>query len=243
MEASPSAADPKGAADKPERVELFLLIHKALRLALCDRLTALGASDFTDAPTTYRVVAELESLLWMLERHGELEDRWIRPVLEGRAQGVVRIFDDGHAQQAELVAEVRALAAALVRAPAEQRTLAGHTLYLHFACLVAHNLRHMSEEEQVLEPVLRRMCTDEELATVHRQILGATTDAEKMQNARLMLRAFAPSERVVMVKRFLAVAPRAHVAAMVERVRDVLPAAEWQALVEQSGLALEGEDR
>jgi hypothetical protein len=72
--------------------------------------------------------------------------------------------------------------------------LAGRTLYLHFSTFTAELLLHMAEEERVLQPLLERFFTDDELHEVHGQLLASLTLEEKMRAARWMLRALSPAE-------------------------------------------------
>lgn len=217
---------------RPERVDLFGPIHKAIRFALADLLSRLGSASFAEedgAP----LLGELEALLAFCEKHARIEDTLMRPALGGRS---TQVFDEGHARLDRLGAELRALAAALGAAPADRRELAGRTLYLHFGRYLAENLAHMAEEEQVLKPLLERLLGDAELLVLQGRITASLSDADKAESARWMLRAASRPERAELVQRFLASAPRPAVLAIVGALQPLLGDGDFRDLARRCDL-------
>ena len=153
----------------------------------------------------------------------------MRPACGARL--VPEALDRGHPQHVRLIAELRALVRAVAAAPAHQRALLGHTLYLHFGVFVADCLQHMAEEEQVLLPLMLRTLGEAEVLAIRDRILAALTPAEHAEGARRVLAAVTPSERRALTSAMLASAPRGAVLGLLASVEPTLEPADFAELV------------
>lgn len=176
------------------RVDMFGPIHKALRCALADLLVSMGRASFLEDVQAQRVVADLEEVLFLCEGHLAHEDRFVFPRLATRLSGPLESIESAHDAQPRMIAELRALAASVARAPIDKRPLVGRTLYLHYSAFVGEALLHMAEEEQVVEPLLERLFTDEEIEEVRAQIQASLTPSEVERITRFILRAVIEGE-------------------------------------------------
>jgi hypothetical protein len=228
--------EPPPSTLRAPRADLFGPIHKAIRGALVGLLAEMGAADLTVPAEAAQVREELTQVLAFAERHRLHEDRTLLPALAGRLQGTLASVSAAHATQPVAVAELEALAGALGAADGREKTLAGRTLYLHFGTFVAELLLHMAEEERVVQPLLERLFSDDELLEVQSQMLASMSVAERMTSARCMLRAVNAPERAALVAATAASSPREVVDALLGIARSELSAADFADLVSRAGL-------
>lgn len=219
------------------RFDLFLPVHKGLRLALADLLLEMGRADFHDARGAERVVDQLEHVTAFCDDHKGAEDAIVLPALLGRLTGQLPSITRAHEEQARHLEELRATSKALLDAPASVRPIIGRTLYLHFSTFTGDNLVHMAEEEQVLSPLFDRLFTEEELRAIHGQVMASLTMEQHARGAPFILRALSRPERVSMVSGALATMPRELVLGLVDVVRPSLPADDVTDLLSQTGLS------
>ncbi len=218
-------------ASRAPRFDLFGPIHKAIRFVMCDTLCRAGQTCFDSDAEARGLRVALDELLTYCELHADLEDRFLCPALAGRVNGAIDVFDKGHARLARLVAELRTLGDALVHERADGRARVGRILYDHLGALVAENLAHMAEEEQVVAPLMLRLYTDAELHALHDDMLAAIGADERRRSVIWMLRSSSPPEREDLVSVLLAQAPGEAVTGLLQVALPALPAAEHAALV------------
>lgn len=184
----------------PARIDLFGPIHKAIRFALADLLAQMGTTSFADAHEANRIADQLEEVTNLCEDHRGHEERRILPVLAERLQGTLDHILEAHAAQPGSVAELRALAETLRTSRVELRPVIGRTLYLHFSTFAAELLLHMAEEEQVLQPLIEKRFSDEEVRFLHGRLMAALTVEERLRAAPWMIRGTNAVERAAILQ-------------------------------------------
>jgi hypothetical protein len=182
----------------PPRLDLFGPIHKAIRCALGELLTVLGATSFSDEAAVASAVAQLEDVIELCEDHRGHEDDFVMSALADRLRGKLDSMQRAHADQPVVVAQLRALATTLQTTAHDLRPIAGRTLYLHFSTFAADLLLHMAEEEQVVQPLLERSFTDDELRGVHARLMASLTPAQRARAGKWLMRALNPVERAAL---------------------------------------------
>jgi iron-sulfur cluster repair protein YtfE (RIC family) len=198
------------------RFDLFLVIHKGIRLALADLLTRMGSTDFSDAAAAERIATDLGAVLLLCEDHRRTEDEIVFPNLRSRMSGdLVAILDD-HDEQPRIVEELLAASRTLVAESPENRPRVGRMLYLHFSKFVGELLAHMAEEEQVASPLFDRLFSQEEVMGIHAKVMAHLTIEEHFRGAKFILRAINRPERVAVMTGALAVFPKEAVVALVD---------------------------
>jgi hypothetical protein len=210
---------------------MFGPIHKAIRCALADLLVRMGSASWSDDAVTARLVADLVEVTALCEDHRAHEERSILPPLKERLQGSLEAIETGHAAQPRLVAELHALGDAVGGAPADRRQIAGRTLYLHFGVFAAELLVHMAEEEQVVQTLLDRLFTEDELRAIHAGLMASLTPEEKARSARWVLRATNREERLAIVSGLARSAPREALVGLLEIARAGMSERDFAELV------------
>jgi hypothetical protein len=74
----------------PARVDLFTIIHKAIRTMLFDLAGQLQTADLSDDTILRELVRNLRQMLVLMEQHAHHEDHRIFPAIEAVAHGATR---------------------------------------------------------------------------------------------------------------------------------------------------------
>lgn len=236
LHAARTSAPSHAATTTPRRADLYAAIHKALRRAMTDTLTRLGALDTEDPADLLRTLAQAEHLLDMLRSHLQHENDFIHTAIEARRPAGARRTADDHLEHqgsiAALQAELRTLRAA---EPSMRPTLALR-LYRHFALFVAENLQHMHIEETANNAALWALYDDEELHALHDRLVASIPPAEMMDTLRWMGPALSPQELAALLTDMQAKAPPAAFAAVMDLLRPLLDPGRWVQLATALGL-------
>lgn len=215
------------------RVDAYGTVHKGLRSALCSVLTGLGRCDAADAAAVQQAVDDLEGVLYMCTVHAEHEDAVIIPALEAARAGAAATLSATHEQQERDIATLRATAAELSGASAAQRPGLLRRLHLRYAAFVGANLLHMTEEEELAQPLLEATYTSAAIEAMLAKIRGALGPEESFAFIRVMLPAIAASERAVLLVGLQRGMPLPVRKTLSGLLRGQLPAAEIAALEAQ----------
>jgi iron-sulfur cluster repair protein YtfE (RIC family) len=214
------------------RFDLYGPIHKAIRTALGDLVIRMGKTTFANESAARRTVGELDELLTWCDEHIEHEIQFIHPRLAERLPNALAKIDDGHDDHTRLVTELRALIAGVRSASTtDLRMLAGKTLYLHFTTFVAETLAHMVEEERVLQPLMQRFFTDEELLAMNNALVQSLPPEKMFADAARMLVALNGTERAAMLAGARTTVPPPVLQALLAEVRPRLDEEEWSELL------------
>jgi iron-sulfur cluster repair protein YtfE (RIC family) len=211
------------------RIDLYASIHKALRSFMADTLSAVGRIDVDDAGERSAVLAQLRSLLQLLEHHASIEDEFIHPAMQARRPGSADGAAAEHRRQAAALDELRRLAEGVERA-AGQRAAAAQALYRQLSLFIAENLAHMHEEETVNNTVLWAEYADDELAAIHDRIVASIGEQEMAQVIRWMVPSLTPHERAGLFGTLQAKAPAEVFQRLLEAARPHLAPRDWNRL-------------
>lgn len=185
----------RAASSTPERYNIYLGIHKALRSFMCDTLCRIGRVDTDDADEFAATLAQLDTLLALCTSHIEHEEDFLHRAIEARQPaGSTRTAAD-HQEHVDSIATLRAQAAALAAAPAPARPALALRLYRHLALFVAENLQHMQIEETVNAATLWAHYSDAELHALHQRLLATLPPQQHLLVARWLVPALSPAER------------------------------------------------
>lgn len=222
-----AAARPRPHAAQPRRTDLYAAIHKALRRAMCDTLTRLGALDTDDHADLLRTLAQAEHLLDMLRSHLRHENDFIHTAIEARRPTGARRTADDHLEHMGTIAALQAELRTLRAADTSLRATLALRLYRHFALFVAENLQHMHIEETANNAALWSLYDDDELNALHDRLLASIPPAEMMDTLRWMGPALAPRELAALLADMQRKAPPAAFAAVTQMLRPLLDPGRW----------------
>ena len=177
------------------RYNMFNQIHKALRVLMYDTGVLLSQTDF-DIPQEADPVSErLNQLLDIFERHAEHEDRMVLPLLQDYEPGVVDAFAQQHVTDHALIQRLKGFLMALECAiSSEAKKELGASLTSAYIEFMIFNLQHMQKEETLLNKMLWRYYSDEELAGVNQKIVSSIPVDEAAVASQWMMKGLSNNE-------------------------------------------------
>jgi hypothetical protein len=195
MNAILSSTQAPTAAAMPERDNLYVPIHKAIRNLMCDTLCRVGRLDVHDADEMAATLAQLDTLLTLCTSHIEHENDFMHAAIEARQPaGSARTAAD-HLEHFESITALADESAALAAADADARPMLALRLYRHLALFVAENFQHMHVEETANCALLWAHYSDAELRAIHDRLVATLAPQEHLLVARWMVPASTPAER------------------------------------------------
>lgn len=220
------------------RPNLYMPIHKGLRLGHCQILHRLGAVNWLDDKATSGMLGDLRVHLVLCREHLDHEDASMHPCLVAVAPDVLAMLEHDHADHLASFERLNALIAkTAIAAPAERPAL-GYQLYLMFTHFMADDLRHMEREETAAMAAMWQHMSDAELMEVHVRIVTAIPPMRMIDYMRLILPAVDPQERLMMLRGMQESAPEpAFLQVLEQAARPTLPSHEWQSLIDELGVA------
>jgi len=228
----PALAD----ASQAGRFDLYVNIHKALRLYMTDTLARVGRLDPADDADRAGAIGQLRDLLEICDLHIEDENRFVHPALEARRPGSAAHNADDHVSHGQAIAALRRDAAALEQAGPADRAPAALALYRRLALFVAENPEHMHYEETRLRPILWAEYPDEALLAIEHAIVASIPPMLMARALNWFMPALPHGDRVAMLSGMREGAPREAFEGALAIARDRLPAGDWTRLAVALGL-------
>jgi hypothetical protein len=232
-----AAAKPASVAVAPARENLYLVVHKGLRMCMGDTLAAVGRMDPHDEDEVVATLARVRGLLDLCRCHLELEDRHLHTAMEARHPDSAAHTAADHVEQSAALARLEARIEAVEAANDIDRDPVALALYRELALFVADNLEHMQVEETANMELLWACYSDAELRAIHDAIVGSIAPADLLSYLRWMVPAATPAERAELLSGVQQGAPREAFAALIGIVRPTLSSREWAKLEHAIGPA------
>jgi hypothetical protein len=182
-------------------------IHKALRLAMVETVSAVGRLDAADAREVSDAIVRVRELLRFCRMHLDAEESFVHPAIEARRPGVSARIATEHVAHLTSITSLEHALERLARAPADVRAAAAFALYAELAHFVGENFVHMHEEETVHAQALWDAYTDQELMTLEDRIRAHHTPEETAFTLRWMLPTMTPAERAQLLTGLRQAAP------------------------------------
>lgn len=211
----------------PARYDIYVNIHKALRLFMSDTLARVGRLDVDDPIDLGAVLGQVQSLLEICRGHLNHENRFVHPAIEARQPGASGRIAGEHVEHVEAIAALDFETVALRALPTAAAAL---RLYRHLARFVAENFEHMHVEETQHNAVLWATCSDAEIADIEHRLVASIAPAEMAVMARWMVPALNPAERAVLLQGMQAQLPPQAMQGLLDIVRPHLDERGWAKL-------------
>ena len=209
------------------RLDIYGVIHKAVRAALCDALVLLGRSDPQDDADLDEMAERVRGLLVFCGQHLRHENDFLHPALEARAVGTSAEVSDDHVEHVASIRSLEQQLQQLMQTPAPARNAAALSFYHRLSHFVAENLEHMLVEESRHNAALWQHYNDAELAEIHNALVGSIPPAEMMDTLHWMLPHMHHAERVEMLLDMRAHAPAPAWDAALGVARQRLSERDW----------------
>jgi len=157
-----------------ERFNSFNLIHKGLRASLYQTALLLQQTDFSYEEACEDALDRVREVVLLFEGHAHKEDSFILPAIAAYEPSVKAAFEEEHAEDERLGHALKAAVAKVEAASdCELRSKAGNELTVAFTAFVAFNLQHMAKEETVINEILWRYYSDDEIRMLSGRIVAS----------------------------------------------------------------------
>jgi hemerythrin-like domain-containing protein len=177
------------------RYNIFYQVHKGLRAMLYETAIAFQQTDFTNAEDAETLLAQLEIVIDLFDRHAHSEDTKVFIAIEQFEHSLVNTFNGEHEEDHGLGIRIRGLITEFANAVSvEDKINSGFALNNAFVDFMIFNLRHMAKEEDVINKALWKYYSDIELQGITQQILAGIPAAAMGQYSRWMMRGLSNNE-------------------------------------------------
>jgi len=216
-----------------QRYNIFYQIHKGLREMLYQTASRLQQTDFTNATETEPLIAQMNSVLDLFDKHAATEDHFILPAIATNEPSVTTLFEEEHVQDHALSDKLRSVLKGLqVAATDQDKNTWGTVLRPVFVDFVVFNLTHMAKEEEVLNKLLWRYYSDEDLQGITQQILAYQPPATLQLYSSWMMRGLSNYEITVWLKEVKNSAPEFVFNGLLALAEQELPGERWHTVQE-----------
>lgn len=212
------------------RFDMYLAVHKGLRAFMADVLTTIGRIDSADTIEVADSIAQVRKLLELCRGHLFAENQFLHAAMEARRPGSSSATANEHVQQEEILERIEGVLLAIERGSGAEREANLHQIYRLLASFVADNLQHMEAEERDNNATLWSLYTDEELHSIHGELLKSI-EPEKMRGyLRWILPFVTHGERVAILKGMQPAMPGPAFVQLLSAIRPHFSDRDWRKL-------------
>ena len=219
-----------------QRYNIFYQVHKGLREMLYSSASQIQQTDFANQQQREGIARQLYDVLDLFDKHAATEDQWILPAIANYEPAVTTLFAEEHIKDHDLSEKLRSIIKGLQEAGSvhDQETW-GAVLRPVFIEFLVFNLEHMAKEEEVLNRLLWRYFSDEELHGITQKILGYLPPETLQQYSTWMIRALSNNEISGWLKELKATAPDFIYEGLKNLAQKELPQQRWNFIRQSIG--------
>lgn len=216
-----------------ERYNTFNIIHKGLRAALYQTALQLQQTDFTEEDQTEEAVNKVKEIVMLFEGHAHKEDHYILPMINEYEPSVVASFNAEHEEDERLGIELNNAVEKLGNSSTLlEKIVSGRALTESFVRFMVFNLEHMAKEEEIINKILWRYYSDDEIKAVSSQISKNTPPWMQDFYAGWMLRGINNSEAAGWMKAIEKGLPTVVFQTLLQKAEQELPAKRFQKITQ-----------
>lgn len=184
-----------------KRYNVFYQVHKGLREMLYQTASQLQHTDFVKTDETLAVATQMTAVLALFDQHAHTEDNFILTAIEVYEPAVATLFEEEHVQDHVLSNKLTNLLNMLqaVNEPCERNEL-GSAIHYAFIEFLVFNLKHMAKEEDVLNNLLWKYYSDDQLQALTQKILAYLQPDALQQYSAWMMRGLSCNEIIIWLK-------------------------------------------
>ena len=169
------------------RVNIFNQIHKGLRALLYETSLLLQQTDFSSEEEMQLAIDRVTLVAELFDDHAHQEDHFILPAIQQYEPSIVDAFEQEHETDARLTRSIKDCLQAVRMASPFVRSEMANELSKTFIHFMVFNLEHMAKEENILNKILWRYYTDEEILVIqHNIVAGLSPWAAKTSSTWIM---------------------------------------------------------
>lgn len=214
-----------------ERYNSFNVIHKGLRAALYQTALQLQQTDFTEDDQAEEVVNKVKEIVLLFEGHAHKEDTFVLPAINEYEPSVVAAFESEHVEDEKLGQELNtAVEKVLSSSSSMEKIISGRELTEAFVRFMVFNLTHMAKEEDVINRILWRYYSDDEIKQLNEKIVASIAPWMLDLYSTWMLRGISNNEAGNWMKAVRNSAPEVVFRTLVQKAEQELPKKRFQKL-------------
>src|ERR1700741_4534479 len=177
------------------RFNIFNQIHKALRAMLFDASLSLQQTYFADEEEATVALEKVKQVVDIFDAHASHEDEYVLPAVQQYEPSLVDLFVMEHIEDHALTEKLRGLLTVYDYAiNTEVKIETGQAISRAFEEFMVFNLKHMAREETILNRVLWRYYSDEELQAISKRIVSSLPKEEITLTSAWMVRGMSDTE-------------------------------------------------
>jgi len=177
------------------RYNAFYQIHKGLRAMLYETAIDLQRTDFNNEEESAETLTNIEKVVSLFDKHAYHEDTLVFPAVEKYEPSVVDAFEQEHIKDLELGSKLRTLIAMFDSVESDDDKIQlGSAIRKSFVEFLTFNLEHMAKEEDIINNLLWRYYTDDEIRAIEYQIVSKQTPEATALACKWMLRGLSNKE-------------------------------------------------
>jgi hypothetical protein len=177
------------------RFNIFNQIHKALRAMLYDTSLTLQQTYFADAEEAETKLEKVRMTVDIFDEHAAHEDHFVLPAIQQYEPSLVDAFEQEHEKDHALSERLRGLLTVYNHAiKTEVKIETGQAINKAFLEFMIFNLEHMAKEETVLNKVLWRYYSDNEIMGINQKIIASISPEEIGVTSAWMMRGMSNTE-------------------------------------------------
>ena len=212
-----------------QRYNSFNIIHKGLRAALYQTALQLQQTDFTETDQVEDAVNKVREIVMLFEGHAQKEDNFVLPLINEYEPSVVATFNAEHQEDEQLGVELESAVNKLSeRTTPQEMMAAGSELMITFVRFMVFNLEHMAKEEDIINQILWRYYSDDEIKAVVVQISQNTPPWMHDFYTKWMLRGISNGEIITWIKMAEKGQPPIVFQTLVQKAEQELPRKRFQ---------------
>lgn len=171
------------------RYNIFNQVHKGLRALLYETMIQLQQTDFTNAEETEDVTERIKIILSLFDSHAHTEDLFVLPAIVQYEPSVVDAFEQEHVKDLQLSQQLSdQLKALSLSISTDAKIQMGAVLSTAVLDFMLFNLSHMKKEEEVLNKLLWRYYSDDDLKGITQSIVSQVPPGKMSLYSKWMMR-------------------------------------------------------
>jgi hemerythrin-like domain-containing protein len=170
------------------RVNIFNQIHKGLRALLYETALLLQQTDFSNNEEMHVAIDRITEVANLFDDHAHHEDNFVLPAIQQYEPSIVDAFEQEHETDARLTRAIKDSLQALQMASRFVRPEMAHELNKTFIQFMIFNLEHMAKEENILNKILWRYYSDEEILVIQHNIVASLSPWSAKTGSMWMMR-------------------------------------------------------
>lgn len=223
-----------------ERYNSFNVIHKGLRAALYQTALQLQQADFTEYEQAEEVVNKVKEIVLLFEGHAHKEDSFVLPAINQYEPSVAAAFESEHVEDERLGQDLNtAVDKVLSSSSPLEKTVSGRELTEAFVRFMVFNLTHMAKEEDIINKILWRYYSDDEIKQLNEKIVASIAPWMLDLYSTWMLRGISNNEASNWMKAVKHSAPSLVFKTLVQKAEEELPKKRFQAISQSLGEELQ----